>query len=427
MKRYQYGQNFQTFQSSKFPYLTPLGFIEVAPGETLSGKFTTESWSDTTDRPILNRTYMDTAAFYVPYRLLDPNFPDFIAGVSDVTPPMTTGTNPFFFEKQIVGSDQSGECGAWNRRAYNLIWNKFFRPSFRDEVDLDQPFPADAAQRPTTFHESVLKQADVPDEQVSINLANESVSIDDLREGFAQDRWNKIRAMYGNKYSDYLAALGVNSSWGITDEPELIGKASKDWQFQTVNATVTNDNDTIADPAGYFLGKHATRIRNTFCPEHGLIVMLGVARMEMINREQASPHLAKYSKVGQSAERVRELYYSPEFETVRTEGHTTRLWNESIGAGQNPITRMFEEYRKPSNQYGSWQEVTNPQKLYFKTATTGEQSDVYEFRNIPEAVFNGIFTGNMGGESQVHYCSTTEVRMTKKSPVRPPQRLSGVS
>ena len=36
MRRYNYGQNFQAFNSSKMTWLTPIGFFEVAPGDTVN-------------------------------------------------------------------------------------------------------------------------------------------------------------------------------------------------------------------------------------------------------------------------------------------------------------------------------------------------------------------------------------------------------
>ena len=79
MRRYNYGQNFTVSNGGLVSSITPLGFLEVVPGDTVSGKFSNTVWSDTTNRPIMNRTYYDTYAFYVPYRLLWDEFPEFIS------------------------------------------------------------------------------------------------------------------------------------------------------------------------------------------------------------------------------------------------------------------------------------------------------------------------------------------------------------
>ena len=293
MKRYSYGQNFQVFNSAKMVQICPLGTLEVAPGDTVTGKFTTQTWSDSVTRPILNRTYYDTFAFYIPYRLLWDGFPEWVVDESRTTPGPPLVSSPY---QQFVFEDnalKSAECLAWNRRAYKLIYNKYFKDSYAPELDItdDSAFAAlGASQRPTTWHESAFDDGTLVDEQVSVNVVGETISIKDLRRGFTQDRFRRVRDFYGDKYTDYLASLGVKASWSIADEPELIGKASKDWTLQTTNATVNGiasgspeDVNFVGDPAGYFRGTHACRIRPTFCPEHGLIFMVGVARMETVN------------------------------------------------------------------------------------------------------------------------------------------------
>ena len=153
MRRYNYGQNFQAFNSSKMTWLTPLGFFEVAPGDTVSGAITPDAISDTLKRKVLNRAYYDTYVFYVPYRLLWDEWPDFI-GDDDYagTVPSVNTVTKFFFENG--SSDGNVNC-AFPRRAYNLIWNKFFRiTTYQPEQDLDNAFALQCNQRESTFHES---------------------------------------------------------------------------------------------------------------------------------------------------------------------------------------------------------------------------------------------------------------------------------
>lgn len=427
MKRFKYGQNFSAINSSQFMWLTPLGTLEVAPGDTVSGRFTVQSFSDTTSKPIMNRTYMDTYAFYVPYRLLWDQWTDFIAGKTDDSPPVTDDLSDLLMERRI---NPSGECAQWNRRAYNLIWNKYFREVTQDEVPLDQAIlPLQGLIRPSTFHESAFNHEYLSDQEVPVELeidfdgetAEGYVITDALRTGFSQDRWQKTRDYYGDKYSDYLAALGVKTPWSIADEPELIGKASKDWNYNTTNATahdggVEPGETNVADPAGYFRGSNACRIRSTFTPEHGIILMLGIARMDIPNVSgSVSPHLAKVT---------RERYYSPEYETERLQTWNGPIWGET--AGGNPQTRRFEDYRKPSNQYGQAGAAIDPEYLYVHTWDDAT-AEPHDYKNLTSSAFANLFTGNMGNANQVHYTSYNEVRMVKRSPVRPPAFIKGVS
>ena len=130
-RRYRYGLNSQTLNQANFFELIPLNYTEVVPGDTVSGSFASNFISDTTVRPLFNRTYMDTFAFYIPFRLLWDQFPEFIADEnSGLTPP--TVTDVFFqnFENRLVADAPANLNNApWIRYAYNLVANSFFNRS----------------------------------------------------------------------------------------------------------------------------------------------------------------------------------------------------------------------------------------------------------------------------------------------------------
>jgi hypothetical protein len=280
-------------------------------------------------------------------------------------------------------------------------------------------------QRDTTWHEAIWPDGTITDTSVGIDVTGETVSIDDLRKGFAQDKWDKTRQYYGSKYVDYLAAIGVKSLWSITDDPELVGKAAKDWNFQTISATADEDvgNTNIGDPAGYFRGSTACRIRPTFCPEHGILMMVGVTKMDMPNTSgMLHPALSKTT----ATDNGRSKYYSPEYETERVS-----KWQNTILGNANPGTfdveaRVYEDYRRPANMHGKYTGVTDEDLLYY-ASYSDNTAQVEDYRTPPLTVYDALFTGNMGGSANVHYTAQTEVRMLRKSPVRPPQRISGVS
>lgn len=220
--------------------------------------------------------------------------------------------------------------------------------------------------------------------------------------------------------------MGIKTPWTISDDPEFIGSAKKDWQFQTISATADTQPEsekTVGDPAGYFKSNHACRIKPTFSPEHGLIVMVGVARMDMPNTlGQGHPVCKKFG----AGSGTRRRFYSPEFETIRIADQSDLLFGEDNPAENTVQTPMYEDYRKASNMYGEPTTVTNPDLLYFATYDN-PLAMPQDYRTLPMENFNNLFTGNMGGEAAVHYSIQNEVRMLKKSPIKPPQQIKGVS
>ena len=234
--RNKYGYVCTKMNLANIPDLTPLGYIDVVPGETLSGTVKVNAQSAPAFRNNKNKAYLDAFAFYVPYRLLWDNFPQWITGAN--SDPIPKVSDLFFhnFEARHCldySVDQYTTHTAWQRRAYNMIGMKFF--GYKSEVD-DADYISDAnavlpaIQRPSTF-EVASPPSTVP------SAAIPTGTVDDLRAAFAHDTFEKVRAMYGDRYVDYLRALGVQTNWAVLDEPETIGMIHGPWQYRTVNAT----------------------------------------------------------------------------------------------------------------------------------------------------------------------------------------------
>jgi hypothetical protein len=145
--------------------------------------------------------------------------------------------------------------------------------------------------------------------------------------------------------------------------------------------------------------------------------MLGVARMDLPNTS-GNVHML----MGKT---LRERFYSPEYETRKKDILNQRYFGDS-GAQVDQEQRYYEDYRKAANLYGQWGGVVDTDKLYF-ASYSNPNAQAEDYRTISSDVFDPLFTGNMGGGSNVHYCLQNEVRMLRKSPVRPPAAITGVS
>ena len=77
--RTRYGYNCQKVNFGKVGEILPQGYMEVVPGDTVSGRVSIDCQSAPVIRQINTRTYMDSYAFYVPYRLLWSRWQSFIA------------------------------------------------------------------------------------------------------------------------------------------------------------------------------------------------------------------------------------------------------------------------------------------------------------------------------------------------------------
>lgn len=144
---------FQLKTTIDVDYLYPIYCDEVLPGDTVKFKFSLFGRLSTPLVPIMDRLYLDTFFFAVPIRLIDKNWEKLqgarpFGDLSDVVvaPMLKTAaakdtsegaTNDNWIDPMSL-SDFIGippnvpnlEFSPYWHRAYNLIWNEWFRPEY---------------------------------------------------------------------------------------------------------------------------------------------------------------------------------------------------------------------------------------------------------------------------------------------------------
>jgi hypothetical protein len=410
MKRYKYGLNGQALTKASFFDLTQIGVHEVSPGDTMSGSFTNRVMSVSTTRLLMNRCYHDVYAFYIPFRLLWEQWPDFIAGDDTVSIP--TYTDPVPIPAQIMGSRYDGiEVNEFTLRAYNLIWNKFFRLDSVTESALDDTTVKTAPLRPTTIIERARENLDITD--ATIDTSGSTITTADVRQAFAQDRFDKTRQFYGSKYTDYLAALGVEASWSILDEPELIGMSQKPLRHKSVDATAEGANTDLGDASGRYVGSVTNRLKRTFVPEHGLIMFIAATRMEIPARSQVGSFMPLKTE--------RDQFYSPEFETQRTEQFECL---STYGTPTATETLTFEKYDNLRYGYNSLVPNLTGFTAYYADREISHTDAVQQIRYPTFSDVDDYFNDTLGGTRLTYACVH---RLQRLSPLKPPQFSKGVS
>ncbi|AXL14506.1 major capsid protein [Microviridae sp.] len=130
-----------TFDSG---YLIPVYVDEVLPGDTFNLKMTAFARMATPLFPVMDNMYLDSFFFFVPNRLLWSNWEKFMGAqenpgdsIAYIVPQITsdTGGYPIGSVQDYMGlptvgqvtAGQSVEHSALQLRAYNLIWNEWFR------------------------------------------------------------------------------------------------------------------------------------------------------------------------------------------------------------------------------------------------------------------------------------------------------------
>lgn len=105
-----------------------------------------------------------------------------------------------------------------------------------------------------------------------------NISINDLREGFAVQRFEEHRALWGSRYEDLLRYLGVKPQDARLQLPEYLGGFSSPVQFSEVLQTSAGASGGVGDLYGHGISAARGRRIRRFIPEHGYIITLVCVR-----------------------------------------------------------------------------------------------------------------------------------------------------
>lgn len=378
--------------------LIPLSVHEVVAGDSVQGQKEISFNSDVANKLVQNRTYLDIATFYVPYRLIWDEFPTFIID--------ETGTIPTIAAASAVST--FGEKGGFTadfvpflRRSYNAIWNAYFRRDDEAEAGTDSGTIREVSCRTNDFFTSLPEGTDA-----SFNIG---ATVDTMREAVAQDNFNKVRKYYGEKYEDFLKAMGVDAGWSITDEPELIKHTQ-----EVVKANVTKNSGLTT---GNELGKlgcswatlHQHQIPKRFFPEHGLLITVGSWRMQKLFKDTSFPF---------ANHRNKEDFWSPEYDAIKEKTYDGRLWNDGF-TGTDPVLPNFEHLRKGMN-FSFYNSSNADDDGYFLMDDCTSATDFDDYKETTYPPTGSLFIGDLGsgpGGAGSAVAYSTISRLTKLSPV----------
>lgn len=217
-----------TLSGCRTGQLTVTMIQDVTPGEVWYGKTTTVARLDPLNKPTFMSLKIFRRKFFCPYRILDPDFPDWWTGQSAHTfPTMDIGGagpgNAAFYQalglSLNLGRATHNVC-AYPAYAYNLIWNKHFRGQDVAEVALNSEIVHRVSHPTNTYYGSLRSQR-----QLGTVISAGSLAIPDIRDAWTQQRLQEHRELYGDKYIDQLRRFGVKVPYGLIDEPVPVDSA----------------------------------------------------------------------------------------------------------------------------------------------------------------------------------------------------------
>lgn len=168
-----------------------------------------------------------------------------------------------------------------------------------------------------------------------------SITVDDIREAFALQRFEEARAMFGSRYVEYLRYLGVKSSDARLQRPEYLGGGSQVIQWSEVVQTAQG-NDPVGMLRGHGVSGGRTKRWRRFFEEHCIVMTVAWIRPISLYM-QSLPR--SWSRT------IKEDYWQKELEHI---GEQEVFNKELYAIGSNPdgvfgYMDRYDEYRSIQN------------------------------------------------------------------------------
>ena len=186
---------------------------------------------------------------------------------------------------------------------------------------------------------------------LKLDSDNLTVSIDQLREAFALQRFEEHRAMYGSRYVEYLRYLGIKASDARLQRPEYLGGGRQTIQFSEVLQTAEGTN-----PVGTLRGHGIASMRSNryrrFIEEHGYILSFLLVRPKSIYMQGVPRTWLR---------RVKEDFWQKELEHIgQQEVYTQELYAAADKDKVFGYQNRYDDYRQQwSSVSGEFRDILN--------------------------------------------------------------------
>lgn len=357
MKRYKHNLSYYHLTTGNFGKLYPVGWWETLPGDSF--RISTSVFTRCTPllAPVMHPVSIRLHGFFCPFRLVDPDFEDFITGHNNTLRPAWGEAVGDELDEYLHLPDAAGT--AYNvlkhpRLAYKLIGEEYYVDTeYRDVLDTDglynisyeKDFSTTARSDPASlsFGAKALVRTDGEDTFVEAY---------DVRRALAQQKFNEARSRYGTRYTEYLQYLGVKPADARLQRPEYIGGGAGQLNFSEVLSTVEMGNEPQGRLTGHGIAGVKTKTLSKYCEEHGIIMMLLSVRPKLVYQQGMAKF---YQKSGFNN------WYQKELELMGQQP----VWNGEIywdGTSGDGVTFGYQDAfydlrRMPSRVSGEFKDI----------------------------------------------------------------------
>lgn len=295
MKRTKYAMHHNWITAGNIGKLMPIFCQEVTPNDVWNGKSTAMFKMAPLNVPSFITLDIFVHFFFVPHSLSDPDFPDGFTNKDPYTIPevlSSAASNDvwkYWGIKQNVAHG-TNSMNALPFRAYNHVYNQYFRHADRPEVtDFDRIEIYPTSFNSNDYFGSMLSEQ-LEDGDFNIPSVT-SVSTLEVRKSLGIIRMREKRNRYGEDYDDVLASdFGVSPRSLDIDKPLHVARAKTTMGISEVVATATSTGETTGEFKGHGIsGMHMKFKPRTFT-QHGILLGVMVAKPRLTLKNRLDKH-----------------------------------------------------------------------------------------------------------------------------------------
>lgn len=175
------------------------------------------------------------------------------------------------------------------------------------------------------------------------SLTGAGITVNNLRQTLAIQRYQEAAANYGSRYVEYLARLGVRSSDGRLSRPEYLGGGRQTLQFSEVLQTAADGANPVSTLRGHGISAMRSNHFTRFFEEHGYVFTLMYVKPKTIYMN-AVPRTWN--------RRTKFEYWQKEFEFVGQQAILNKevRGNHATPDGTFGYQDRYDEYRRSESR-----------------------------------------------------------------------------
>lgn len=235
-KRFAYGCKFPVYTVGFERELLPIFRAEVTPGESIDMTAIGELNMATLASNFASKFKYHWAVYYVPHRLTDDRWVDFLTDAESVATPTVvaaTDANGAFFDSIGVTVNTT------YRNAYQMVFNEYYRhPDTAPKVLAPENMTTFNVDRHGLLDYDWSQEEGANDEFLAPVVGTDAqIDLNEFRNSMAAAAEGRASRSSGDKYIDVLSRFGVDLSWAVAQRPELLCSGVWSQANQPLNST----------------------------------------------------------------------------------------------------------------------------------------------------------------------------------------------